>query len=104
MPYKNGQLSQGRKPKRGDFKSSVQVLIGKACNLFNLKITTINAFPSMEDESRWAQEAWSAVCHEAKIAFTVDASERVLLLVRYSICAEWWFAVLIHALRHQLAY
>lgn len=59
-------------------------MITKACGLYNINIVILNAFPSPEQATLWAKEAWATVCREAQKQFSDDDSEQVHTLVRYN--------------------
>lgn len=64
-----------------DYQPVTQKLIHQGCDLFNLNLVTIHAFPSAEQASKWAIEAWATVCQEADKVFPQEDSERVHKLI-----------------------
>ncbi|EKM57348.1 uncharacterized protein PHACADRAFT_28007 [Phanerochaete carnosa HHB-10118-sp] len=78
---KGGKVPQGSKPRQSDYEKWLRNMISKAINLYNLKLTTVHAFPTPEQQRIWAREAWSSICDEHKKCFPEDGSFRIMTLI-----------------------
>jgi hypothetical protein len=81
IQYIKGKIPIGRKPKRSDYEKPTQVIIDKACDFYNLKLITVNAFPLPEFAKMWAKEAWVTFCNKTGKIFSANDSSHVHNLV-----------------------
>ncbi|KIP01995.1 hypothetical protein PHLGIDRAFT_16852 [Phlebiopsis gigantea 11061_1 CR5-6] len=74
--YQDGRMPAGRKARRLDYMQSTQRLIQQGCDLFNLNIVTIHAFPSAEQASKWAIDIELRPLWTAEIVATIGGLMR----------------------------
>lgn len=82
IAYKNGKTPAGSRPRQSDYEKWIQSIIAKAISSYNLKLVTVNAFPSAEQDRIWAREAWGSACEDHKKCFSEEDSLPILTLVR----------------------
>ncbi|GJE96277.1 hypothetical protein PsYK624_124710 [Phanerochaete sordida] len=81
IPYKDGKAPQGQRPKQGDYEKWFRKLILAAIGLYDIKLATVHAFPSANQQTIWARDAWSSVCADHQKCYADDDCRRVMTLI-----------------------
>ncbi|KAJ6626298.1 hypothetical protein B0H10DRAFT_1998865, partial [Mycena sp. CBHHK59/15] len=74
----------GVKPKASDYTPIPQALILRACADYSARILTVDAFPGVAVQVRWAKETFKGTCHGAKERYILTDRMAKIIMARGS--------------------